>query len=66
MAISDHFIGSINMIKTEDNLIMKEKKKVFLKPIAEIIDFDNDDIITLSGVDEGAADMNDDDNVEPF
>lgn len=54
------------MIKTEDNLIMKEKKKVFLKPIAEIIDFDNDDIITLSGVDEGAADMNDDDNVEPF
>ena len=45
---------------------MNKKKKIFLKPVAEIIDFDNDDIITLSGVDEGAADMNDDDNVEPF
>lgn len=44
---------------------MEEKKKKFLKPELEVIDFENDDIITLSvgtqgaeiGADEGTDDF---------
>ena len=51
------------MIKTEDNLIMEDKKKKFLRPELEIVDFENDDIITGSGLAEaqGNADWSDED-----
>ena len=43
---------------------MKEKKK-FLIPEAELIDFANHDIITLSAADQGAY-WGDDDNCEDW
>lgn len=47
---------------------MVEKKKKFKIPEAEVVDFANDDIITLSGESQKAMDANgvwgDDDNTE--
>ena len=45
---------------------MDDKKKKYVAPVAETIDFANDDIITLSGVATGNADWTYDDNTETF
>lgn len=44
---------------------MEDKKKKYLKPIAELIDFNNDDIITLSGAPNG-GEAGEGDNTEGF
>ena len=44
---------------------MKDEKKKFIIPDAEIIEFSNNDIITLSDG-TGNTDWGEDDNVEPF
>lgn len=41
-------------------------KKKFLKPEAEIVDFKNNDIITLSGADVDDGGMEGGDNTEPL
>ena len=46
---------------------MDDKKKKFIMPEAELVDFANDDIITLSGAEQkamGVGVFGDDDNTE--
>ena len=43
---------------------MNEEKK-FVAPLAEVVDFNNDDIITLSGGVAGSV-WSEDDNSEPW
>ena len=45
---------------------MDDKKKKFIVPDAELVDFANDDIITLSALGTGNSDWNLDDNTETF
>ncbi len=44
---------------------MDEEKK-FVPPVAEVVDFTNDDIITLSGAGAGKTDWATDDNWETW
>lgn len=43
---------------------MNDKKKRYVIPEAELVDFANDDIITLSATNANNADWVDDDNTE--
>ena len=43
-----------------------KKKKKYVIPEAEVLDFANDDIMTTSGGDGGEWWMGDGDNAEPF
>ena len=45
---------------------MNDKKKKFAIPEAELIDFGNDDIVTVSGVETNNADWTQDPDVETF
>lgn len=45
---------------------MDDKKKKFIPPEVEVIDFTDEDIITLSGAGAGNSNWNSDDNNEPW
>lgn len=45
---------------------MDDKKKKFIPPEVEVIDFTDEDIITLSGAGAGASDWKDDNNAEAW
>ena len=45
---------------------MNDKKKKFIIPEAEMVDFGNNDIITISGVTTNNADWTQDPDVETF
>lgn len=45
---------------------MNDKKKKFIIPEAEMVDFGNNDIITISGVATNNADWTQDPDVETF
>lgn len=58
------FLLSMRLLK-EVTLYMDEKKKKFIAPEANMLDFANDDILTTSG-DGGEWWMGGGDNAEPF